>query len=345
MLSSNHSNSTLIQKNTNSNSKFVLDAVCNQWMEQYHLYGAHHIVLFLVWILALLLVLPITASNMFAMYVFLKKDQMKMLSNILLLHNALCDAMFGCIALPLWTVHLGFIIFTRNYGCSLMALLCFFALSFPWMSFATTFLISVDKHVAIFHPYFYDEKVKGRRRVFIVPILLSWVIMVLLQLTWFFTKVPLLQSAPFIIPIFCTYSIYVYVRIYILVKKTRNTMHSMEVGQGRRSSSSRGRSQDNTKDIKAARLTSMILASLCICYLPYFTLQTVVMTYGNLGPSLSPTTHTAYPVVLLIGATKCLINPLLYYYQKKAVRDVVTEVSMQVTRSFSRQTLESQASD
>ena len=323
------------RNNSKSNSGFVLNAVCNQWMEQYHFYGAHYIILYVVWIMAMILIIPMTISNMFAISVFMRKEQMKTLSNLLLLHTALCDALFGCVALPLWSVHLGIIIHNQNYSCILMTLLSFFALSLPWMSFATTLLISVAKHMAILHPYFYHSKVRGRRRVFIIPIILFWLLIVLLQLTWFFTDIPLLQSAPFVIPLFCAYSIYVHIRISILVKKRRIVTLPLEVAKQMRVSDSTCGIHDNSKDVQTVKLTSLILASLCICYLPYFVLQIVAMAHGNNGYSYTATMHTTYPVVLLIGATKGLINPLLYYCQKQAIQPKDNRVRVRFTKTIS----------
>jgi len=338
MLNPDLSNTTTDHNNTKSNNGLVLRVVCDQWMEKYYFYGAHHVILYVVWIIAMILIIPTTITNMFAIYVFTRKKQMKTLSNILLVHNALCDTLFGCIALPLWSVHLRMIIVSRIYNCILRAVLAFFALSLPWMSFATTFLISVDKHLAIFYPYLYESKLRGRRRMFIIPILLFWLLMVLIQLTWLFTDIELLQSAPLVIPILCAYSIYVHIRIYILVKKTRTTIRSMEAGQGSGASTSTAQSHDKSKDVQAARLTSLILASLCICYLPYFALRLAAMTKGSKADRLSPTWHTAYNVVFLIGATKCLINPLLYYCQKQTIRDRVSRVKEQLSQRFSSTT-------
>ena len=152
-------------------------------------------------------------------------------------------------------------------------------------------------------------------------------------MTWFISKVPLLQSAVLVIPLVCAYSIHVHIRIYFLVKKTRAAIRSSEVSRKRKSSSCDTNCHDNRKDVQAACLTALMLASLCICYLPYFGLQISRMVYRNRP---DPLLHTALPVVLLIGATKSLINPLLYYCQKQAIRDNVSKISTQVARTLSR---------
>ena len=217
---------------------------------------------------------------------------------------------------------------STSYNCILMGFSNFFALTLAWMSFLTTFLIALDKHLAIFYPYLYASRIQGRRHVFIVSILVFWLIMVALQSTWFFTKLPLLHWAAFIIPILCAYSIYVHVQIFTLVKRTRKTIRSLAVVQGHNSSRDDRKSIDDMKDVKAARLTSFMLVSLCICYLPYFALQISRMAHRS---EVSPAMHTALPVVLLIGSSKCFVNPILYYCQKEAIRSSVRRFSLRVT--------------
>ena len=276
--------------------------------------------------LLILMVVPTSLLNAVALSAFLRKDQLVLPSNIHLLNTSFCDFMVGVAALPLWISHFTLMIFFSKYNCFLYAAHTFMGNLLPWITLVTTFLIAVDRHVAIFNPYFYAGRVQGKKVLHLISVSLAWIIMCAVNSINFFVSShrPLCYLS-WIMPILIGYCIFVHVRACLLVRRVHRIIGSLSVALDRNVHQKHATA---VRHSKVARLTSLMLGSLCICYLPSFGFQIRHFFY-------EPSKSTYDDITRILALLKCLINPFLYYKSKSVFRRQLRSIFRRV-RAYSQ---------
>ena len=126
------------------------------------------------------------------------------------------------------------------------------------------------------------------------------------------------------------FSSYVHIRTFILVKRIlqgriqKLSIPSMETttnGCSRETTTT-----EQSKQNRITRMTSFMLISLYVCYLPRVFLYAVwyyeVVTYGRSNHY----TDTFGIVAHMLGSIRTLINPILYYHSMEVLRKTIRKI-------------------
>ena len=302
---------------------------CYRFYYEYEHHSMNNSLNIVILVSLLVLLLPAIITNTFAIAVLKQKEQLKLSSNVLLLHTSISDLMFATIAIPLWVSHLVLFMFRQQDNCLHKSFAIFFGQLFPWMTFLTTSLISFDRHIAISKPYFYDLKVQGNQSLYPRVLLALWIMMICLNMSSFFVVDHLpTRYMSLLVPLMCTYSVYVHIATYLLVKRTKRKIHISRFKASLENARKRKVSQ---RGAKVARLTWYMVLSLFVCYLPYFGLQFACVVVEPIPPTL----YATMSVSEVICGVKCIINPMLYYKSKRVVRVQVRDSIRRFTDTWS----------
>lgn len=112
------------------------------------------------------------------------------------------------------------LLFFHRHECIVYLVHYFGVYFFAWLSFLTTILMAFGRHVAIFRPHLYASKVQGR----VAPYVVSLCVLCLFLLFIILFSVVLKSQQPLaylgvLIPPMVIYTVYVYIRAHIHLKK------------------------------------------------------------------------------------------------------------------------------
>ena len=302
---------------TNSSEDFVYLLQCYAVYYEYPLYGIHYFFEVLIIVVNACIIIPTAMLNSITIYVFTRREQLKTAFNVLLINTSICDLLIGIVGLPLSIHTLVLLLVYKTHNCMVYCANYFTIHLLSWISFITTFCIAVGRYLAIFKPFFYAEKLKGKILPYVLSMLTIWLLMFFVNISSFFVERQLpLMYLSLIIPVVIAYSTYVHVRAHRHLKNIQRSIKAVDEQSDYKANSS------TIRESKVARLTSLMLLSLCVCYLPY---SGVYMTWII----TNKTTHfldTFGKVSQLFAVVKCLVNPILYYKRKKILRLEVRKI-------------------
>ena len=204
---------------------------------------------------------------------------------------------------------------TMHHIWILYEVLTFMTHYFAIVSFFLVLLLSADRYIAVFKPFFYEEKIKPSNRIYRYT---TTVIFLLIFLVVSITKpleshIMLNKSKAFNATIILFIDCFIYVIIYCKARKI-NDMHKKQMGKKYSTNSPK-------HEKKVVKSTLLIVLSLYLCYIPHvikLILEFINILSGN-------TVYTIGSWTFLLIASKSLLNPLLYCYSLKVVHSKVLE--------------------
>lgn len=280
------------------------DLQCHYVHHEFPLYGAHHIIQTVIFIITAILVLPTLCLNCIAVINFSRKYELRKSHGILLLSTSSCDGLIGLIGLPLAVYTMSMRLFMKERQHFVYCIYYYGVYFFVWVSFLSTILMAFSRHLAVSKPHFYSTKIKGRAIPYIICLLFIWIFVALIIISSIVSnsQIPF-ACASILIPPLVLYTRYVYLHAQTYSRRnTRTSSLSKECDE-------RNRKKSFLKESKEIRLTLMMLLSLCFCYFPTCILYMVWLFDNN----MTPWSNTIGKVTQLIAVSKCLINPILYY--------------------------------
>jgi len=109
---------------------------------------------------------------------FYRSEQLRTPSNLLLLGLSICDFLVGLVTQPLFAVETGLVAANSSVACTLKDLYVIFLFAFSASSMLHVCLISVERSIAIFHPFKHQRwMTRWRVIVFLVPFWISWTLL------------------------------------------------------------------------------------------------------------------------------------------------------------------------
>ncbi|XP_066915684.1 lysophosphatidic acid receptor 6-like [Clytia hemisphaerica] len=287
----------------------------------------------LVIILLSIAVIPTTLLNTVSVYVFSRKEIRKRIpTNILILASCIVDLLNGSISIPTCIAHYGLIISSRHYECPLYVIMLSAGQSISWISAVMTLIISIDRYLAIFYPYFYESWCVNRPSLYYglcSGTCLFSIIMVIVSFSQvgFQPVLYLTGSVPLIVVI----SFYTHLRISCTVSQIKRRITQQS------SADTSNNNINNTATVKPnkkltrkstvldTRKTSSVavfmLCLLCLCYTPYFVvilLWKIRLIETGLNPTVGQYTASSLAAVFVLY--RSCFNPLIYIYTMPSVR-------------------------
>ena len=275
----------------NSTTKTV-EIQCYKLEYIFILEGWHYAAFLTISFLYILVAIPTVILNLATLSVFLSKRYRKFPSTIFIINNTVADLLTGILAMPLGGSNLFIIVLERRSICVFYATTIFLGFVFCVFSFLAVFYITVDRFFAIFHPFKYSSK--DWNSVFLGINLFSWIFTVCLVASSFlfkgFRPTMLFLSVQ---PIIVTINAILLLLVWRTIKRIRKSdlgqlrssvktsdvqfqKNSIDVNLERTSSNKEAVNKERLKvrreDRRATVMTILMLVSVVICYLPYFTI-------------------------------------------------------------------------
>ena len=326
---------TTITKNSMEMDVYI--SICDNLQYMFRFDGFYEYSFMLVLILNLIASLIITFLNSIVIFVIHKNQQEFNSPSIsLYVYTAYADLFLGIVGMPMWITYL-ILSYYRKRECIFYKMLTFITHYCATLSFFLVLLLSLDRYIATFKPFFYMEKIKSNHSIYrmITVLILVLILFVVIATILFENHLILNMFEAFSTPIFIFIDFYIYVRIYRKVKRIKV---SYKERVGKRYSWS-----DTKHERKLVKSTLLIVLSLYLCYTPH--IIKIVLEFMNILQG-----YKIYVIGLwtfLFIASKSLWNPLLYCYSLKPIRKKVSESldsrccsnSGSHFRTFSRRTL------
>lgn len=309
---------------------------CNLIEFKFPLYGWQKIyfkiipgILGVIWI-------PTVVLNIVALIVYLKKVMRKRLANLFILNTIIADLLTGVLSIPVAICFYTTVVYAERAECLLTILMIpsfiFFSVSFLMVTFA-----AVDRYLAVFRPYFYSIRLAHWTTLYHTLVLFLWIFSVLVIML--IALLNIYNLALFFILIQLVINFYINVKILLAVRNVRNTIRSQcisatrpprdgesvsDVNKGNNDNSSTIISsnpltgQVDKENAKSNRTVTLVLISLCLCYLPY--VGTHLFRKNKNAPS---ELHTVDTMAYLLCFFKSVLNPIIYWYTLPSVRKMM----------------------
>ena len=256
-----------------------------------------------------ILILPTICLNVTILAAIIKNRTLWRSSHILIGFLAVTDALVGIVSMPLFlTATLMEIISGRNsyykrIYCTLSgAALNAGDLGIGW-SFITIALITFERYVAIFAPFWYRKHI--RTSVMVKTTLFSWLIwagVVVILILNIAAEFEFGVAILILVVIVYFLAVPAFIRILILLKK----MESRNMSE----------TENRTIDRKGSITFAIMLFCLILCYAPLLLLSVVLVVKGATKPLLT----YFLPWTRLALLTNSLFNPIIYICRIPLIR-------------------------
>ena len=244
-------------------------------------------------------------------------------SNLLLLGLSFCDLFVGLVTQPLFVAETALVAANSAVGCTLKDLYVIFLFLFSSASMLHVCLISVERSIAIVHPFKHQFFItKKKLLVVFVVFWISWALLTI------FTRREhgggLIGYSRMAFVIFSALVVLVInIRLWIearrhsaLIRLVENSLQSYSTSA--ESSENRGvRAMTQTaRDTKAAKTIVLIIGVMILCNLPLIATFTARKFYNVRGRVATLLWFAANTIVLLTSA----LNPVIYFWRRKEFR-------------------------
>ena len=264
--------------------------------------------------------------NIVTIYAIHKTSAMAKTLKTLLLSLAFSDVAVGLFSQPIYTFFLVKWLQLENINCNTYQVLNISGYLFSTASFLGVVAVSVDRFLAVHLHLRYQELVTHKRVV--VVMIGKWLCSAFVSSTvlwglpsvWSITE-SVLAAFSFIV------TFVVYTRIYLIIRRHKNQIHSMQVQEVAHS--------DEIKHfivlIKSTVSIFYVYLLLLICYLPFFICTAVIRIYGS---SIALKQFLLYSSTLIFLNSS--LNPVIYCWKMRHVRHAIVNILRKMFRTSNR---------
>ena len=249
------------------------------------------------------------------LFVAFKSDRLKTCHNILLIFLSATDLFTGVIVFSIKVVRI-FLLLRQTITCTIIYCWELSLYILTIISFCHLALISLEKYLAIIHPYYYQRKITKQR--LIKTSLIVWFLAILFPVSSFLSR----SSFPmyyhwfwalivYLFLIVYVAMIYIYVRIFVEIKRVQRRVIFKN--------SSRNQDQSMSQSSKAAKTTAIIIGCFTLCYLPLMIRDIFRKPIEDINIS-SQSHYLLWFITQLILQANSLVNPVVYYIRMVAFR-------------------------
>ena len=264
--------------------------------------------------------------NIVTIYAIHKTSAMEKTLKTLLLSVAFSDVAVGLFSQPLYTFFLVKCLQLENINCNTYQVLNISGYLFSTASFLGVVAVSVDRFLAVHLHLRYQELVTHKRVV--VVVIGKWLCSAFVSSTvlWWMPSVwniteSVIAAFGFIV------TFVVYTRIYLIIRRHKNQIHSMQVQEVAHS--------DEIKHfvflIKSTVSIFYVYLLLLICYLPFFICKAVIRICGS---SIALKQFFLYSMTLIFLNSS--LNPIIYCWNMRHVRHAIVNILRKMFRTSNR---------
>ena len=263
-------------------------------------------------------------GNLVIIAAFYRSESLRTPSNLLLLGLSFCDLFVGLVTQPLFVAETALVAANSGVACTLKDLYVIFLFLFSSASMLHVCLISVERSIAIVHPFKHHRFIT-KKKVLLV-FLVFWISWALLTI---FTRREhgggLIGYSRMAFVIFSALVVLVMnVRLFVEARTHSrqiqdSSVQSCSTSQEEISERSRRVREKASRDNKAAKTTFLIIGIMIFCNLPLIATFTARKFYNVRGRVATLLWFAANTIVLLTSA----LNPVIYFWRRREFRMTV----------------------
>ncbi|XP_065664075.1 5-hydroxytryptamine receptor 1F [Hydra vulgaris] len=298
------------------------------------------------------LIPPTAILNVIAFAVILKTKKLHTPPNVLLASTALCDFLSAIISMPFWALVWLFALHEKH-NCSIYVVAVFASHVLSYLSFLLVSFISIDRYLAIFKPFFYEEKIAPNPHYYARSVIaLTLIVIVINGLSLLTPNKKLIEIVILLsLPPFILQSVYIHLKVLQKVNEVRKMISAFSIEQNGYSkkdkymdamaletseqSSCTKLNEDSKnnqrkirrmeKQVNIYHLTFILLVSVVMCYMPYISITIMLRIMPQLR--YEEWTNTTYMWSYFITCIKSLANPLMYCFRSRMLREQIRKTS------------------
>ena len=275
----------------------------------------------------LIVFIPSFILNIFAIVAILRKKSLRTLPNILIINVFLGNAFVGFF-ICIWCVNFVLAV-QRKQNCELYLITVSAGYTCSLLGLFEICLVSIERFIAIYYPWFYGAKKEKIETFFLWAILIIWAFSVSFggtsSLSPNFNLIKLTLS--FMTPIMISCCGAIHVKIYYTTSESMERLKRVTVNvcpeHEKVSSSEVVKERFKFQDRRLFIVTGGLVLQLVICYLP----SSIIVMYR----AFTKHENTIVASVLFnwgvtMAAFKCFTNLVTFVYQLKSLRDSLKEI-------------------
>ncbi|XP_020606206.1 octopamine receptor beta-1R-like [Orbicella faveolata] len=251
---------------------------------------------------------------------FYRSESLRTPSNLLLLGLSFCDLFVGLVTQPLFVAETALVAANSGVACTFKDLYVIFLFLFSSASMLHVCLISVERSIAIVHPFKHHRFITKKK--VLVVFLVFWISWALLTI---FTRREhgggLIGYSRMAFVIFSALVVLVInIRLWIearrhsaLIRLVENSLQSYPPSESSENTGVRG---NTARDTKAAKTIVLIIGIMILCNLALIATFTARKFYNVRGRVVTLLWFAANTIVLLTSA----LNPVIYFWRRREFR-------------------------
>ncbi|XP_065650854.1 trace amine-associated receptor 8c [Hydra vulgaris] len=271
----------------------------------------------------------IVSLNVVVLYTICKYPSLHTPSNYIILQTAAFDILVGVCSIPMRMVYLYFTL-RKNVTCFLFGVMVTINHSLGMISFIMVFVITIDRCVAIFYPFYYHRAViPKKKRCFSISASVFIFVIVMNSCFIAISKLQFLIYFEICLMIICLKgSLFAYAKIkYLTITITQKYQSNSIL------SINSIRSECKSKREKRGNLIAFFsLFLLILCYLPFMIVFIIPIIYTDHDENLL---NIFKDWSFTISSSKSMVNPLIYCFSIPTIRKrIFKKWAMQSTLSI-----------
>lgn len=263
---------------------------------------------------------PTILLNFLVCVAFARKPSLRRNGNKVLFSLSVSDFLSGTLIQPMVScmMIIGYVKHPIKIPCAIIHMASICGHTLACVSLLTVSFISLERYLAIFHPFVYNRRITSRFLYIVCAIL--WSISIVLVFTCIFLNlnIAFFWTNTIIIGFSYFWNIFVYIRIMAKVKRVQKEVNKMRqrfAGGG----AGENHANTNEKQSKGTQVAGAIIISLLIAYLPQ-----VIISIWRSFPYYERFIdyYLEYWSMTLALINPCL-NPVFYCYYNSDIRKEV----------------------
>ena len=273
----------------------------------------------------LALVCPFAVLGNVSVFVaVLRKAELRTVYNTSILFLAATDLVVALVPQPAFVVYQVSKIIEEHFSCTALVTYTSAVFLCSGFSILTLILITLERYLAIFHPYRYRDCVTKPR--IISTTVCTWIIYgVSISLARFYfsaSTVTYSIVATVLILACILITLYVYCRVYALTQRVRPVRPSVEQ-QGSYHENARNSTAENVRETKSSKTVTYITGAVVLCFLPTVCASAV---YQARLLHKDVIYHIIYPITDCAVLLSALLDPLIYVLRSRRIQNSLKEV-------------------
>lgn len=281
----------------------------------------------LIWVDIFPTILSVFA-NMILIMAIVRTPSLRIPSNTLLCALCVSDLLVGLVSQPIFLAVLFKVQLGQEPDTALLSAFFLSNIIFNGMSFVLVLYITIDRYVAICHPFPYQAKVTCKRYI------------ILVVATWFYKVIPPFIGTMFYLFYYAIFTVFTflivfacYKKIYaVIAQKSRHILRLGAIGIEHREVLIR-----NREDKSKAYTIVILLVVLVFSYIPILGVTiSIFAMQGNINiHELSPNMLLVLMFAIFFLNLTSVINPLVYCIRMKSIKVAATKLLFNGTNRVS----------